>query len=114
MSAEGESKQAEKDPSSTRLITTLTLAGFLSGLIMVSVYELTLPTITANQARELREAVFKVLPGVERMEAMAWVNDSLQPSEADGDESDRPTVYAGLLPANRWANPCTVSPGTAD
>ncbi len=95
MSTEDESKQVEKDPSSTRLILTLSLAGFFSGLILVGVYELTLPTITANKARELREAVFKVLPGVARMEPMAWVNESLQPAEAESEESDTPTVYAG-------------------
>jgi len=95
MSAEDASKYAEKDPSSARLIITLSLAGFLSGLILVGVYEVTLPTITANKARELREAVFKVLPGVERMEAMAWINESLQVSEGDGEDSEIPTVYAG-------------------
>ena len=88
MSAEDVSKQEAKDPSSARLIITLSLAGFFSGLILVGIYEVTLPTITANQARELREAVFKVLPGVARMEAMAWVNDSLQPSEGEGDDSE--------------------------
>ena len=53
------------EPSSARLILTLSLAGLISGLILVGVYEVTLPRILANQARDLREAVFKVLPGVE-------------------------------------------------
>jgi electron transport complex protein RnfG len=95
MSAEDESKQIEKDPSSARLILTLSLAGFFSGLVLVGVYELTLPTITANKARELREAVFRVLPGVARMEPMAWVNETLQPAEGESEESEIPTVYAG-------------------
>ena len=60
MSTEAESKgtntgQAEPEPSAIRLIATLSLAGLFSGLILVGAYEVTLPRILANQARELRE-----------------------------------------------------------
>lgn len=79
------------EPSSTRLIATLTLAGLLSGLILVGAYELTLPRIQANQARELREAVFKVLPGTERFQEMVFVEGQLVETEADAEE----IVYAG-------------------
>ena len=53
-------------PSSIRLVLTLAIAGLISGIAIIGIYESTLPTITANKARELREAVFKVLPGVTR------------------------------------------------
>ncbi len=47
---------APEEPSSFRLVATLGLAGLLSGLIIVSVYEATLPAIEAYKARVLREA----------------------------------------------------------
>ena len=50
-------------PGSTRLVTTLGLAGLLSGLAIVGTYEVTLPRITENQARALRAAIFEVVPG---------------------------------------------------
>lgn len=97
MSSGIHSKTAEtrdgSEPSSARLITTLSLAGLLSGLVLVSVYEATLPRILANQAEALREAVFKVLPGVERFQEMAYVGDNLQPT-AEGEDAEE-VVYAG-------------------
>lgn len=96
MSEERQSTVAEtedaSEPSSTRLITTLSLAGLFSGLILVGVYELTLPRIEANQARELREAVFKVLPGTESFQPMGFIDGML--AEAGEDEVD--VVYAGF------------------
>ena len=53
----------EKEPSIFKLIFTLAIAGLLSGLIIVSIYQLTLPTIKAYQAKVLQAAIFKVLPG---------------------------------------------------
>jgi len=55
-----------------RLVFTLTLAGLLSGLLIVSAYELTLPRIEANQAAALRKAVFEVLPGTKQMQQLIW------------------------------------------
>jgi len=95
MSEELEPKDAAtedaSEPSSTRLIAALTLAGLFSGLILVGAYELTLPRIQANQARELREAVFKVLPGTERFQEMVFVGGKLVETEVDAEE----IVYAG-------------------
>ena len=59
-------------PSSLRLVLTLAIAGLVSGVAIIGIYESTLPTITANKARELREAVFKVLPGVSAMQQFAY------------------------------------------
>ncbi len=57
---------AEDTP--VRLALTLAFAGLVSGLVLVSVYELTLPRITRNKAEALRRAVFEVVPGADRME----------------------------------------------
>ena len=46
-----------RDPSSARLVLTLAVAGMLSGAALAFVYEVTRPTIEANQAREREEAV---------------------------------------------------------
>ncbi|HLE85142.1 MAG TPA: hypothetical protein VJG13_12450, partial [Thermoanaerobaculia bacterium] len=62
-------------PETPRLVLTLTVAGLLSGLTIVSAYRLTLPRIQANQAEALRRAVFEVLPGAERMERLVWRPD---------------------------------------
>jgi electron transport complex protein RnfG len=81
------------EPSSLRLVATLGLAGLLSGLIIVSVYEATLPAIEAYKAKVLREAVFKVLPGVERMQRMVYEDDKLGASEDETKADD--AVFAG-------------------
>ncbi|MCP4042128.1 MAG: hypothetical protein GY731_09275, partial [Gammaproteobacteria bacterium] len=64
MSIQEAPSQAVKEPTSILLVMTLAIAGLISGIAIIGIYEVTLPTITANKARELREAVFKVLPGV--------------------------------------------------
>jgi electron transport complex protein RnfG len=80
-------------PSSLRLVMTLAIAGLVSGVAIIGIYESTLPTITANKARELREAVFKVLPGVTRMQALVYRDGRIVAvPEPDKDE---PVVYGG-------------------
>jgi electron transport complex protein RnfG len=85
-------KQAAS-PSSLRLVLTLAIAGLISGIAIIGIYETTLPTITANKARELREAVFKVLPGVSRMQALVYRDDALVTVEAPG--KDEAVIYGG-------------------
>ncbi len=65
------------DPGSMRLVATLAFAGLLSGLIIVSVFEATLPTITAYKAKVLREAVFKVLPGTVSLKPIVYRDGKL-------------------------------------
>ncbi len=79
--------------SSLRLVLTLGIAGLLSGIAIIAIYESTLPTITANKARELREAVFKVLPGVEQMQPLVYRDGELV--SVDEPEKDEPVVYGG-------------------
>ena len=71
----------------------MAIAGFLSGLAIVGIYESTLPTITANKARELREAVFKVLPGIASLQKLNYRDGSL--ARATEDSGDESTVYGG-------------------
>jgi electron transport complex protein RnfG len=80
-------------PSSLRLVLTLAIAGLVSGVAIIGIYESTLPTITANKARELREAVFKVLPGVSQMQALVYRDGELVVVEKP--EKDEPVVYGG-------------------
>jgi Na+-translocating ferredoxin:NAD+ oxidoreductase subunit G len=80
-------------PSSLRLVLTLAIAGLISGVAIIGIYESTLPTITANKARELREAVFKVLPGVSQMQALVVRNGELV--AVDVPDKDEPVIYGG-------------------
>jgi electron transport complex protein RnfG len=84
---------ASSSPSSARLILTLAIAGLVSGIAIIGIYETTLPTITANKARELREAVFKVLPGVTKMQALVYRDEKIV--VVDAPDKDEPVVYGG-------------------
>ena len=81
------------NPSSLRLVLTLAIAGLISGIAIIGIYESTLPTITANKARELREAVFKVLPGVTQMQALVYRDSHLIVVEKPN--KDEPVIYGG-------------------
>ncbi len=81
------------EPTSTRLVTTLGLAGLLSGLIIVAVYETTLPTITAYKAKVLREAVFKVLPGIDSLRRLAYRDNRLVAVATESKDQD--AVFGG-------------------
>ncbi len=94
ITTETKSLEAPPEPSGLRLAMTLTIAGLISGIAIVGIFEWTLPTITANKARELREAVFKVLPGVSNMQKLVYKDQALRVSS--GEESSRePFVYGG-------------------
>jgi electron transport complex protein RnfG len=80
-------------PSSLRLVLTLAIAGLVSGVAIIGIYEATLPTITENKARELREAVFKVLPGVSQMQALVYRDGELIVVAAP--DKDEPVIYGG-------------------
>ena len=80
-------------PSSGRLVATLAVAGLISGVAIIGIYEVTLPTITINKARELREAVAKVLPGVTQIQKLVYRNGELIPSAET--EKDEQAVYGG-------------------
>ena len=89
--APGSAKAME--PTSARLVATLSLAGLLSGLIIVAVYEATLPTITAYKAKVLREAVFKVLPGISSLRRLAYRDNRIVAVEQEA--KDQEAVFGG-------------------
>lgn len=99
-----------KIPQSVALAGTLTLAGLLSGLVIVGVHRWTEPMIRENKARALREAVFEVLPGAGSMQRWEWSGGGLAPAAGDGAAGEGPeaSVYAGFGEAGElvgWAIP---------
>lgn len=81
-----------EEPTSTRLIASMAVAGFLSGIIIIAIYIATFDTIKANKATELRTAVFKVLPGTTDILSLKLQNKSLQVWSGDPDDE---TIFAG-------------------
>jgi electron transport complex protein RnfG len=82
------------EPSSTRLVATLAVAGLLAGLLLASVYALTLPAIEANAAEALRRAVFQVVPGTTAMRPLTLQGERYAPPEMVGGPAPTDTVYA--------------------
>jgi len=82
-----------REPGSARLVATLGLAGLLSGLIIVSVFEATRPTITAYQAKILRQAVFKVLPDTVHMQRLVYRDGRLLVKETE--DQDEEALFGG-------------------
>lgn len=89
----------EPEPSSLRLILTLGVAGFLSGVILVAVYLYTKPMIAQNKAEALREAIYTVLTGTTSFETFVLQGDEIVPEaeakiDAKGEEPLK--AYMGL------------------
>lgn len=82
-----------KEPTSARLIISMAIAGLFSGLIIIGIFLVTFDTIKENKARELKEAVFRVLPGVTQMSQLRLEDDKIVPYVGDPDEN---TLYAGF------------------
>ncbi|MBP6734990.1 MAG: FMN-binding protein [Chromatiaceae bacterium] len=76
------------EPSSVRLVVTLAFAGFLSGLIIVTMFESTLASITAHRDLILEQSVLKVLPGAVSLRRMVFRDGRLTivERERDGEE----------------------------
>ncbi len=89
----------EPEPSSFRLISTLGLAGFFSGLVLVGAFLFTRPIIEANRAQALQQAIFKVLPGctsyrtIELRDGQLVMLEDNAPETREGEEVRR--IYAG-------------------
>lgn len=85
-----------ENPQATplRLILTLGTAGLLSGLILVSVYLLTRPTIERNQAQALEKAIYRVVPGAVSRKAFILLSDRLVPEQSDSASAKNPMIFA--------------------
>ena len=89
--ATGKSPDRPREPGSARIIATLAVAGLLSGIAIVGVYEWTMPTILANQARALKAAVLQVVPGSQSMKPFTLDGGALV--EAGDDAPVEELVY---------------------
>ena len=78
----------ESHPSSLRLILTLGVAGFFSGLVLVGVYLTTLPIIEANKAKALKEAVFHVVPQCQSFKTLELQNGKLMQKPDDSEKQE--------------------------
>jgi electron transport complex protein RnfG len=93
MSAISDTEVHEAEPGSAKLIFTLGFAGFISGLVLVSVFLFTKPIIENNKAEALKAAVFKVLPGTVRFETLTIIDGKLQ--TADPVDKDAEKIFLG-------------------
>lgn len=84
----------EKEPSSLRLIGTLSVAGFLSGLILVSAYVLTKPIIERNKEEALRSAIYHVLPKCATYDELILRSGKLIQPSAETPKTE-PRVFVG-------------------
>lgn len=85
-------QHSTQEPSAFRMIATLGLAGFLAGVVLVGVYQLTKPLIDQNRAETLEQAIFKVLDGSKTYTTLQADGKGLSPVVG---ETGRPTIYAG-------------------
>jgi len=85
--------QASEEPGSRRLILSMAFAGLISGFIIIGIYLLTFDTIKENKARELQQAIFKVLPGVSKIQKLHYENNQLLIVNIDG--MDDEMIFAG-------------------
>ncbi len=109
-----EQNPGAEEPSPHRLIGTLAVAGLFSGIIIIAIYLATFETIKENKARELREAVFRVLPNVTKMQKLLYKDGELVVSYKE--EKGEEPIYAGYDENNNFMGYAIPSdgPGFAD
>ncbi|MFC1744312.1 FMN-binding protein [Candidatus Riflebacteria bacterium] len=86
------------EPSTFRLVMTLAVAGFFSGLILVGIFLVTQPMIEANKAAALKEAIFKVLPGCKDFKTLELRDGKLFKVQSEGGNAKSKTekIFAGF------------------
>lgn len=88
--------QIETQPSGLRLVATLVAVGALSGIVLVTVFLGTEPTILRNQYEAMRAAVFRVLPGTEEVKVLVVRQERLVGYDGpEGVLPSEPTTFAG-------------------
>jgi electron transport complex protein RnfG len=96
MSGDTKAPVTAPNVSSIRLLGTMGGAGAVAGLLIVVVYQLTLPSVLANRAARLDRAIQQVLPGVTRVEPLYLVDGALTgtlPAGIDAKKVEK--IYAG-------------------
>jgi electron transport complex protein RnfG len=88
--------EVRKDVPAWRLLVTLSVAGGLAGLVLVFVYQLTLPRIEYNKAVRLAAAVQEVLKAPHRYDTLYVLEDQLTAQLPAGtDPKTLDAVYVG-------------------
>lgn len=82
MSAQRKAVLHPENPSSAALIRVLGGVALISGLLIVLVYQWTLPTITQYRKQELEKAVLKVIPGAATLKAFIVNDTGMTPAES--------------------------------
>jgi electron transport complex protein RnfG len=85
--------------NSRALILVLGLVAMLSGLLIVTVYQVTLPTITAQKHRALEAAVLKVIPGAVQVSSYVVTENDLL--KVTTEQQNGLHLYAGYDTENR-------------
>jgi len=98
-----------REPASSTLVASISIAGFLSGLIIIAIYLSTFDTIAANKEQELKEAVFQVLPGVTQMQKLHYEDSHLVVYRGKDDDE---TIYAGYDKQGSFVGYAIVGEGT--
>jgi electron transport complex protein RnfG len=70
------------EPSSARLVGTLTVLGLISGTLLAVSFEATEPTIRAYDEQKMREAALEVVPGADTAKPLGEDLAEVAPSEA--------------------------------
>lgn len=87
------------EASAIGMVGTLALAGAISGLCHVGVYEVTKPRIEQNRAEALDAAIYRVLPGAQTRKAYVVRDGALKAIE--GLPKGEPAVFAGYDAAGK-------------
>jgi Na+-translocating ferredoxin:NAD+ oxidoreductase subunit G len=66
-----------------RLIGTLAAAGFISGMVLVTVFLATQPLILRNRAEAMEQAIYRVLPGSSERKVFILREERLEPFGED-------------------------------
>lgn len=88
-------ESSNSEPGSAKLILTLGLAGFFSGIVLVGAYFITLPIIQQNKAAAQERAIYKVLPGCSGFETYIQEAGKLKKAAAVTAGSKVPAVFVG-------------------
>ena len=78
-----------------RLLVTLAIAGALSGWLVATVYDITLPAVKRYASARLEGAVLEVLHAPVRWDTLYLVHDALTRTAPAGDLEQTPTAYLG-------------------
>lgn len=95
-------RAATKDVPSWRLVSMMTLAGALAGLLIVSTYELTLPRIEQHQAETMAAAIQEVLKAPARYDTLYLNGGALVkrlPSGVDAKKTEK--IFLGYDASGR-------------